>query len=218
MKRVGMANRYRMWLKCSLAAFVTSVALFLVLLQMEKNTLADFERTGVLVARAEIPKGMDLTADNINQYVEICEIDRACVSECFVTDKEALLDLASLYQIDKGSFLTRGMFQGQEQILENMDNPVIVGLKTEDLEQMVGGVLRKGDWIDIYSLNEEGVAEQLWQRLYVQQSFDSSGTPVDIGDKKTAVSRINVYIDSREVKRFYKGISAGTLRVVKHVE
>ena len=91
----------------------------------------------------------------------------------------------------------------------------MAGLKAEDLYQMAGGILRAGDRIHIYSVNKENIATLVWKNVYVQQVFDSAGGKISNDDAKTAVQRINVYLDSKEVAKFYSELAAGSLRVVK---
>ncbi len=214
---MGKGRRYKIWMRCGLAAFIMSGALFLVLLQMEKNALSGYEQGTVWVAAQPIPKGMELTEANLEQYVQTWLVDVNCIPKAAVVATEELQGETARYGIDSGSILTAGMFLPRQQALDGLEHPVVASIKAEDLQQAVGGVLRTGDYIDIYILKETGETILLWEKLYVQKSFDSSGNPISAEDSFSAASRINLYLDSKDVQAFYNGMAEGTLRIVKRV-
>ncbi|MBQ7926444.1 MAG: hypothetical protein IJ335_09150 [Lachnospiraceae bacterium] len=120
-----------------------------------------------------------------------------------------------MFSVEKGTLVTRGMFESVERVLAEMKEPVVAGLKAEDLYQVVGGILRPGDRIHIYLLGQDGEIRLLRDDVYVQQTFDTHGNPVEPGDGVTAVYRLNVYMEKRDVDEFYGDLSTGTLRIVK---
>ena len=61
----------------------------------------------------------------------------------------------AVHRIEKGSVVTRGMLESEEQITGEMEEAVIAGFRAEDLYQAVGGVLRAGDRIHIYCIDME---------------------------------------------------------------
>ena len=107
------------------------------------------------------------------------------------------------------------MFETKNEITAQMEEPVVAGLRADDLYQVVGGVLRAGDRIHIYRVNEEGEAELAWENVYVQGVFDQSGTAISNDDRDTAAQRINVYLDKKVIEEFYSQLNAGALRIVK---
>ena len=96
-----------------------------------------------------------------------------------------------------------------------MKEPVVAGFRADDLCQVVGGVLRAGDLIHVYSSEEEQGTFLIWENVYVQQVFDSKGTAIPNEDQATAAQRINVFLDKEDVEDFYSRLDQGTLRVVK---
>lgn len=211
-------SRYGVWMGCMLLALLTSVALFLAMLQMEKNMLESYERETVWVASSMIPEGQLLNDENWSRYMEQKELDKSCIPESVWTSRDMLGECRAECEIAAGTILTPGMFEKTISLLEGMEEPVIAGFKVEDLYQMVGGVLRAGDQIHIYSVDESGTASKIWEKLYVQQVFDNSGNTVTAQDQTTAVTRVNIYLDGKDVERFYSLLVAGSLRVVKVCE
>lgn len=91
----------------------------------------------------------------------------------------------------------------------------MAGFKAEDLYQVVGGVLRAGDRIHIYSMSEEGEALPAWSNVYVREVFDQAGNRIVSGDTAAAAQRVNIYLDKKDVEAFYSRLASGTLRVVR---
>ena len=199
----------------AIASLIAALAVFAVMLQAEKNILKEYEKGVVYVAAAGIPKGQQITEENKEQYIEAKEVDKGCIADSFLDTTANVGSLAAVYAIAPGTVLTEEMFERTEQVLEQLKEPVIAGFKGEDLYQIVGGVLRAGDRIHIYSVSEEGETSLLWENVYVQNVFDQSGTVIENADTRTGATRINVYLSKGDVEAFYGGLSAGNLRVVK---
>lgn len=212
-------TKNRIWNGSILAAFIAAAAVFGVMLQTEKKVLAEYEKKTVYVAAVDIPRGEELTPENLGDYVIPQEIDKSIVPQTAVTDREKLLREVTVCAIGKGSVITLEMTESREQILGEMTEPVIAGFRAEDLYQAVGGVLRAGDRIHIYCIDkdkEEFSGENpAWQNLFVQQVFDQSGNSIRSEDTTTPAQRINIYMDNENVEDFYKNLAKGSLRVVK---
>lgn len=217
-KQSDSPERNRWMLGGAAAAFLAALAIFLFLLYTEKRLLTEYERGDVCVAIAEIPKGQMLTKENLQQFFEIRAWDKDCIAPTALTDYEQVEGMVANFSIAPGVMLTEEMFESENSILKGIRQPVIAGFKGEDLFQVVGGVLRAGDRIHIYSVSEENETELLWENIYVQSVFDQSGVLIVSGDEEQAASRINVYMDKDDVEDFYTGLAGGNLRVVKVCE
>ena len=115
---------------------------------------------------------------------------------------------------EEGVLLTQGMFRRLEDVLKDMEEPVVAGFRAEDMYQVVGGTLRAGDRVHIYSV-QDGDAVLAWEEVYVQQVFDAAGGNIPNGDRTMTAQRINVYLDKKDVGAFYQELAKGGLRVVK---
>lgn len=198
-----------------IAALVAAAAVFAVMLQLEKSVLTSYERGTVYVAVRTIPRGQLITEENYALYLEAQEMERSCISESALCSPEQIVGLAARFDVEPGVLLTEGMFEKIEDILGEMKEPVVAGLKADDLYQVVGGVLRAGDRIHIYSVSEDNVTTLIWDNVYIQGVFDQTGTQIASGDTSTAAQRINVYMDKADIESFYSELASGTLRVVK---
>lgn len=197
------------------AALVAAVAVFVVMLQLEKSALTKYEKGTVYAAAVEIPKGQLITAENMSLYFQEKSLDKSCIPDSALCSPEQVSGLAPVFDIEQGVLLSEGMFETLNDVLDEMKEPVVAGFKAEDIYQVAGGVLRAGDRIHIYSVSEEGQAVLVWNNVYVQEVFDQTGTRIVNGDSVTAAQRINIYLDKKDVEAFYSELANGALRVVR---
>lgn len=208
-------GRTRVWIGSIIAALVAAVAVFAVMMQMEKNLLTQYEKGSILVAAKEIPEGQLITAEDCASYFTEMELDRNCIPETAMRSMEQVKDMVAVSDIETGVLLTSGMFEEINEITAKMQVPVIAGFKAEDLYQVVGGTLRSGDRIHIYSVDEEDVVTLNWSNVYVQEVFDNAGAKIANDDEVTSAQRVNVYMDKADIEAFYSELAKGSLRVVK---
>ena len=200
-----------------IAALLSAVTVFAVMVQMEKNILTKYEKGTIYAAAVQIPRGEIVTESNYVKFFAEQQLDSSCIPATAISSPDQIRGLVAKTDIEQGVLLTAGMFEPVNEVLSDMENPVIAGFKAEDLYQVVSGVLRSGDRVNIYSVKEEEVT-LVWQDVFVQQVFDASGTAIVSGDVSTAAQRINVYLDQADVEQFYGELAAGSLRVVKNCE
>lgn len=208
----------RLRLGTILAALAASVAVFAVMVQTEEKVLSEYEKGTVFVAAKVIPRGTMITEQNRSVYFKEQELDRRSIPQTALGDPLQTQGLAAVYDIDEGTLLTGGMFEERREILEEMEEPCVIGFRAEDLYQVVGGVLRAGDRIHIYSISEEKETVLIHENVYVQAVFDQAGKQILNEDAVTAAQRINVYLDRADIAGFYTELSAGSIRVVRRVE
>lgn len=213
--KVNKVNKSKLRSGSIVTALIAAVAVFAVMLQMEKNVLTRYEKGSIYVARKQIPEGVVIRESNLSTYFDLKELDKSVIPDAALKAPEEVLNLVSRYAIDKDTLLTTGMFENLDEIQAEMKEPVIAGLKAEDLYQVVGGTLRTGDRIDIYKIDSENLSQLVWKDVYVYEAFDNTGEAIPEGDITTAAQRINIYLESAEVENFYTELSLGSLRAVK---
>lgn len=205
----------RFWTGVIITAFIAAVTVFAVMLQLERKLLEPYERGTIYIAAKEIPKGQVITSENLEEYFTSGMLDTEWIPAGALREPDQIKGMTALFPIEEGVLLTQGMFKPLDEITGSMEQPVIAGFKAEDLSQVVGGVLRAGDRIHIYCVEEGKEIRLVWKEVYVQQVFDGSGAAISGEDKQTAAQRINVYLDQKDVELFYGRMEQGSLRVVK---
>ena len=111
-KRETAAGRaIKLWTGAILAAFIAAAAVYVALLQAEKNMLSEYEKALVWVAAKEIPAGQLLTEESAKEYVVSMLVDAEIVPASAIGSEEEMVELVAVARIEKGVFLTKGMFQ-----------------------------------------------------------------------------------------------------------
>lgn len=206
----------KIWPFTIVTAFLASAVTFVVLLNVEKNMLSDYERGEVWILREEMPAQTECTEENLFRYFEQVSVDKRIIPRGKIGSPEQLLGMRSLIALQKGSIVTQGMFTGEADVLESMSAPVFAGCKAEDLYQLVSGTLRKGDRIHLYTVEEElGEVRLLWENVLVYEVFDTAGRVIGAADKETAAARINIVLEKEDAEIFYGELYKGSLRAVK---
>lgn len=207
-----------LWNGGIVAALIAAVAVFAVMLQLEKNVLTQYEKGTIYVVKKEIPKGQRITDNNYTEYMEPKELDKNCIPQTALNSYEQISDMVAVSKLEQGVLLTQGMFEKENLVTAAMAEPVITGFKVEDMYQVAGGTLRTGDRIHIYNVNEEGYALLTWENVFVQEVFDNSGIAIGNEDEVSAAQRVNIYMDKADVEQFYTELASGSLRAVKVCE
>lgn len=206
-----------------LGCLVAALAVYGAAIHIQTQILSAYDKGTVYTASASMAAGDVMGADEAAGKVAPIEIAAGAVPADAVTDPAQLADSAARYDIEPGTILCLSMFETVDDMVAGMKEPVIAGFRSEDIYQVVGGVLRAGDTISIYTIDnvaEIGTAEYVgtlrWDNVRVQEVFDSSGIAISSTDGTTPASRVNVYMEKGEVEEFYAKLAQGSLRVVVH--
>lgn len=199
-----------------LVAFIAALASFLIMLQVEKNVLKAYEKELVWCTKTEIVKGTEITPLNWQDYFVQVEMDKSKVPEKRVMLPEEIMGKETSIVLPKGLVLVSEMFVNTEQYVEIFHSPVVAGCKGEDLFQMVSGILRKGDLVHIYTVDEDmNQTYLLWENVPVYQVFDTAGNVITSTDATTPAARINLLLEKANAEQFYNELNNGSIRLVK---
>ena len=204
------------WPGVILVSFLAALVTFFVMLQVEKNALSAYEKVVVWCAKSELAMGTEITTVNVEEFFEQKEIDKNQMPDKVVVSLEEIVGKQVAITIPKGSILVTTMLSDVERGLKLLEHPVVVGCKGEDLFQMVSGVLRKGDLVHIYTVDEE--MEQtylLWENIQVYQVFDASGKLIPATDNTTPATRVNLLLEKGNAEHFFNELNRGSLRLVQ---
>ena len=201
------------------AALIAAVVVYCVLLNIEVNALREYEKGTVLIAQSDIGRGVILGEENAEKDLAEREMDQKLIPAAALREWSQADQVMIKENLDAGVVLTSSMLVSLEEQERQMKEPVLAGFKAEDLYQVVSGILRNGDRIHIYTVDEEtNEARLLWENILVREVFSSSGAMIPAEDQETAAQRVNVLMEKKDVERFYSELVKGSLRVVKVLE
>lgn len=215
-KEHSRSIRVRSFMLCFIAALV----LYAVMLYIEKTVLDEDEKTKVYVAADELVKDTLITDDNASAYFRLEEYSTSGLPEGCVTDIALITGLIADRTYAPKEIITLSGFVSESERIQGIENPVEVSLNANTLSQVVGGVLRAGDYINIWSVQQSGISEkttsavQICSHAYVTRAFTSSGVQVDRdADDEQATTVINIVIPADKEEEFNIALANGTIRV-----
>ena len=197
-------------------AFMAAVITFFLLLNAEKSILNDYEKAVVWVTATDLQKSLEIQEADLESLFVQEEVDKGQIPAMTVTDIQMVRGSRTVFMIPEGTILSTSMFTNEEEHIENMTQPVIAGCRAEDLYQAVSGILRKGDMVNLYTVNKElGETYLLWEDIRVYQTFDSAGNIIPPEDTVTPAARMNLLMEEGNAEQFYTEINNGSLCMVK---
>jgi hypothetical protein len=196
-----------------------AVALFFGLIILQQNLLAPNGTSKVYVANKTIEKGTVLDSQNLNTLFTKTELNNEAIIEGAIYTEDELLEL-------EGKILSRDMLKGEglsslrvinkDDILANSDYVVEIGINSGDISEVVGGILREGDLVNISSVDPvTKESSLLLDNVYIDKAFSSDGTRIARTDSMAA-ARVNVLVTSKEAEaNLNKAIELGGIKISK---
>ncbi len=196
-----------------------AVALFFGLIILQQNLLAPNGTSKVYVANKTIEKGTVLDSQNLNTLFTKTELNNEAIIEGAIYTEDELLEL-------EGKILSRDMLKGEglsslrvvnkDDILANSDYVVEIGINSGDISEVVGGILREGDLVNISSVDPVTKdSSLLLDNVYIDKAFSSDGTRIARTDSMAA-ARVNVLVTSKEAEaNLNKAIELGGIKISK---
>lgn len=206
--------------------FIVAAIIFIVLLNVEKNTIANYERSEAVVAKKDIPYGLIIDEKNVNDYFQIKEYEKDMLPSGVCVDTKELVGMVMESKVNKDSIITSSMYQELTDTVIKDHNMVKASFEAEKLSQVVNGTLRPGDKItiaayeegdELYGIEDKYTTKNVWDDVFVYEVFDSTGVKIPVDDDKTAAQLITVLINKEDMQDFYLGLNASTLQVIKLV-
>lgn len=197
-------------------SFVMTGLLFVGLLLFEKSKQPKIVTKTVVTAKRDIPEGICLTEENIDTYLMETRVDQ---KECHgdqMKDKKALLGKKAKASFRKGSVLQKGWFLDTTAAEEQLESPVTVGVRTEDLSAVLGGSLRRGDFVDLYFVNKDTAkASLVFAGVLVREAYDSTGKTVGREERDRAASMVTLLLEEADTERLCELLAGGSFRMAK---
>lgn len=223
----------------SLFALGIAVALYFVMINLETNALAQYERSLVYtVCDSGIAKGTVINVDNASSLFVAKEIDASTIPATAVTDLTQLYGKYTRFSMDSGLTITQAMFGDFDAYIDGLKNPREISIGAgSGLSQVVSGTLRNNDLVDIYYvLNDKGVdfseftsAEldsylrqhkpvPLYTNIPIVAAFDSAGVLISNDNNTALCQMVNVIMDEEEVATLISYSRRGTLYITRVIE
>ena len=126
-----------------LGSFLVAVALFGVLVGVEKNLLNDYEKASVVLCKTDVPKGTKITKENVSQYFYDYEVDIALVNDTCIKDKNEVIDTVVEKSLSAHEILRKDDCTKEAEIYNKFSNPVEASITATNPGDIVSGTIRR---------------------------------------------------------------------------
>ena len=191
---------------------------------IEKSVINADDNKIVYVAVKEVPENTLVTEENIGTYFEAKERALSAVPDKAIENGAELYGMYTDRVINKNEIVTGESFSSLDERTKDIEHPIEVSLNASNLSQLVGGVLRTGDYINIWSvksntINGEKITEtkNICSHVYVTRTFSSSGEIASEDNADMATMIVNIIIPAEQEEEFNTAIVEGTLRVGRYL-
>lgn len=195
-----------------------AIVVFIALLFVEKSLLKPNGTVEGFVAVSDIDKGTVITEENISKlFTEKNNIDGALEVSGAVKTKDDLINKVAKENINKGEVVSNNSFISKDDKFKDIDDLVEVSFNVSDISQVVGGILRSGDIIDI-SIIDNNINESMivLEDIYVDKAISSDGLQIDRSSDLSALT-INILVSKDDSEKLNSYLNKGTLRISKNI-
>ncbi|MFQ9672657.1 MAG: SAF domain-containing protein [Clostridium paraputrificum] len=195
-----------------------AIVVFIALLFVEKSLLKPNGTVEGFVAVSDIDKGTVITEENISKlFTEKNNIDGALEVSGAVKTKDDLINKVAKENINKGEVVSNNSFISKDDKFKDIDDLVEVSFNVSDISQVVGGILRSGDIIDISIIdNNTNESMIVLEDIYVDKAISSDGLQIDRSSDLSALT-INILVSKDDSEKLNSYLNKGTLRISKNI-
>lgn len=222
-----------------LMALIVAVVLYFVMINVEKNVLANYEKGQVIITGTAVPQNTLITEENAGAYFKSAELDKNIIPDNAITDLAELYGKAPYFELAPKTALSSNMFKNIDEIAAGMKEPKLMAISTDGVTRIVNGIIRSGDMVDIYIVEPSTEGEQsemgaetesgtgtetepdegpAYAGVYVQEAFDGAGVSIPNEDKTSLCQNINVLFEASKIHEYYEKAENATVYVVKHID
>ena len=129
-------------------AILAALIVFVVLTIIQRNMVNAGEKAGVVVAAREVPAGILLTQESIQQYFTIENRLKAEVPQDSFSSGYEMVGLITGRKLSEKEIVTANSLKDIDPY-EGIEDPVELSIDVDKLSHAVSGTLRAGDLVDI---------------------------------------------------------------------
>ena len=214
-------GKYKILISAILACAVT-----VGLIKYQEQALSKYETVGVVCVKPSVKslkEGTVINEETVKKYFSVEQRQKNTVSSNALMDMEKLIGKRTSIELYANDVITTAQFSDINEKLHEISDPVETSINATDLSQLVGGILREGDTIDISVIGDEGQLVYELRDVYVTKAFDSSGQIIDenlneAGDGTTSNENamiINVIIEKSDEALLDQQLSNGVVLIAK---
>lgn len=196
-------------------SILSAIVVFVAIIYLQKQLLAPNGMTEIIVAKEDIQENQLITEENYDAFFKTASRDSLLISSNTIKSKDEIINKVVKDLIIKGNGLSEGNLLDKDSMLLEMQDPVEYSLMASDIGQVVGGMIREGDIINIGVINETTKQyEEPKTFAYVNRVLRSDGTEVRRNEEGSGVV-INIITSNDEKANIESKIATGKVVISK---
>lgn len=229
-------NRRNNLKRITVSAIVAFI-LFICLLVIESSILNQEEKQSVYQIIKDIPSGTKITEANFDTYLQLKDVQASLIPEDYITEKEVLINKFTNKTYKVRDIITSdGITDTEKLYQDSIENPVEVAFSVDGLSSAVAGLIREGEYINIYGMRKQegeeteyGYTEGIYEvdqqftfrHIYIAKAFDSTGKRITSVDEKDADGNVvtatmfNVILNEPDVELFNMMLKNCDIKLVR---
>ena len=177
-----------------------AVVIFVILVNVEKNMMKKYEKISVVACKENVSEQSDITKKNKKDYFEVIQVPKNIVPENIYKSLKEVPSGLTTKNIYKKEILIKDDIKSSKSFIKDIEDPVITSISIKSLDKAVGGVLRRGDRVDISLITDDsGSKSLLLSNVYIIEAMNSSGEKLT-KDKKEAATIFNIIVNKDDAQ------------------
>ncbi|MEG1640534.1 MAG: hypothetical protein RR284_06380, partial [Ruthenibacterium sp.] len=230
MKNTNTAPKDHKMMTIVIGIIVAFIA-FVTLTVIQSSILNQENKVEALQLTTDVQSGTKITEQNVDLLFHPARVSESLVPSNYVSSKSSLLGkFVSKDYVAKDILTKEGVSDIQANYAASIENPVEIAFSLGDLGEVVGGIVREGDFVNIYGLEQvttkgdgkdtdESIKiskDYTFQHIYVTKAFSSDGVRV-LSDASavTPTTLFNIILSDADAKIFSEMVQNCILRVAK---
>ena len=144
-KETSGGERKALW---ALIALVAAIIIFVVLTIIQRNIVNAGEKVSIIVANAEVPAGVTLTQETVQQFFTMQARLKSEVPANSFTSGHQIVGMITARKLSPNEVLTSNALKN-ENYYKDIEDPVELSIDVSKLSHAVSGTLRAGDLVDL---------------------------------------------------------------------
>lgn len=180
-------------------ALFLAALVFVCLVIFSNSIVKSGDKTSVVIAKTNIPENTVITKDNASNYFITATVNEALAYSGVFKSVDKLFANGDIYvteRLSEHEIVAADMITGSNALIASFTDPVSMGIKVSSFENASGGILRRGDTVDVCALDDKG--KEMSIRVYILQAFTSNGEPVAANDNSSIAAAFNILIERED--------------------
>ncbi|MBE6049529.1 MAG: hypothetical protein E7214_02425 [Clostridium sp.] len=204
-------------------SLVVTVISFLLIVFIEDKIFNPEGTTKVYVVKQEkLEKGFVITEKNFDELFKEEERRTDQIPKVYIENKEDVYEYILKQDIYENEVVTADKFENKDDNFKELSEKREVTVNASALENVVGGVLRAGDKVDILvtknSSSKQLVTEVALSEVYISKIQSSDGSTIDRLDKNKSGVLLTFTVDILQAQELETAKAEGKLTFIKIVD